>query len=367
MARPADPRRARPHRASRTAASCCSFYDGPHLRMVGWRTHHGVYWVTNTLDRAISNSAPAGHHAVAATPLSAARSARSAGRRRCRARIAPNTVRVSGASATSRTTTDGLALGAHEVGQQRHRLAVGHQREQDQQVVGAVPDVGLEAAERPAGADRQLGVVRVPTLPIAHGSSRSAAQRDRAAGAASGWPRGSISRNCSSSSGSTSSRRVRRRAAGTGTRRPATQVEAAQRERGHRLLRLGVGDLDAQRRVLAREPPQRGASRYRPADWIAATRSVPVICSAVGRQVGLGRLQPRQQRVGVARRASARPRSGGRCGRRAPAAARRPRARAARAAGTPPTGCSPAPRRPRRSSRGRRAHAAGGGGGGRAS
>jgi polyisoprenyl-teichoic acid--peptidoglycan teichoic acid transferase len=32
------------------------FYDGPHLRMIGWRTHHAVYWVTNTLDRAISNS-----------------------------------------------------------------------------------------------------------------------------------------------------------------------------------------------------------------------------------------------------------------------------------------------------------------------
>jgi LCP family protein required for cell wall assembly len=32
------------------------FYDGPHLRMIGWRTHRGVYWVTNTLDRAISNS-----------------------------------------------------------------------------------------------------------------------------------------------------------------------------------------------------------------------------------------------------------------------------------------------------------------------
>jgi LCP family protein required for cell wall assembly len=32
------------------------FYDGPHLRMIAWRTHHGVYWVTNTLDRAISNS-----------------------------------------------------------------------------------------------------------------------------------------------------------------------------------------------------------------------------------------------------------------------------------------------------------------------
>jgi LCP family protein required for cell wall assembly len=32
------------------------FYDGRHLRMIGWRTRHGAYWVTNTLDRSISNA-----------------------------------------------------------------------------------------------------------------------------------------------------------------------------------------------------------------------------------------------------------------------------------------------------------------------
>ena len=31
------------------------FYDGRHLRMIGWRTRHGAYWVTNTHDRSISN------------------------------------------------------------------------------------------------------------------------------------------------------------------------------------------------------------------------------------------------------------------------------------------------------------------------
>jgi polyisoprenyl-teichoic acid--peptidoglycan teichoic acid transferase len=31
------------------------FYDGRHLRMIGWRTRRGAYWVTNTLDRSISN------------------------------------------------------------------------------------------------------------------------------------------------------------------------------------------------------------------------------------------------------------------------------------------------------------------------
>jgi polyisoprenyl-teichoic acid--peptidoglycan teichoic acid transferase len=31
------------------------FYNGSHLRLVGWRTKHAAYWVTNTLDEAISN------------------------------------------------------------------------------------------------------------------------------------------------------------------------------------------------------------------------------------------------------------------------------------------------------------------------
>jgi polyisoprenyl-teichoic acid--peptidoglycan teichoic acid transferase len=31
------------------------FYDGKHLRMVGFRTKRAAYWVTNTLDRAITN------------------------------------------------------------------------------------------------------------------------------------------------------------------------------------------------------------------------------------------------------------------------------------------------------------------------
>jgi hypothetical protein len=32
------------------------FYDGRHLRMIGWRTRRATYWVTNTLDRSISNA-----------------------------------------------------------------------------------------------------------------------------------------------------------------------------------------------------------------------------------------------------------------------------------------------------------------------
>jgi polyisoprenyl-teichoic acid--peptidoglycan teichoic acid transferase len=32
------------------------YYNGKHLRLVGWRTKHAAYWVANTLDEAISNS-----------------------------------------------------------------------------------------------------------------------------------------------------------------------------------------------------------------------------------------------------------------------------------------------------------------------
>jgi polyisoprenyl-teichoic acid--peptidoglycan teichoic acid transferase len=32
------------------------FYDGSHLRLIGWRTRRAAYWVTNTLDQAIPNS-----------------------------------------------------------------------------------------------------------------------------------------------------------------------------------------------------------------------------------------------------------------------------------------------------------------------
>ena len=83
------------------------FYDGPHLRLVGWRTHHGVLLGDQHARPGDLQLAAAGHHAVAATPLSADRSARSAGRSTLPRRTALNTVRLSGASATSRTTTPG--------------------------------------------------------------------------------------------------------------------------------------------------------------------------------------------------------------------------------------------------------------------
>ena len=176
-----------------------------------------------------------------------------------------------------------LAVGAHEVGQQRHRLAVGDQREQHQQVVGAVADVGLEAAERAAGADRQLAVVAVvladrPRLVAQRGErDRPAARGQRVA------RRGSIDPEAAPrSSGSRSSR-------GSGGRgrngywSPSTRSSVPERERRHRRLRLGVGRPrraapDARRRSRA----QRGREQVqaRPTGSPPPAR-VPVICSAV--------------------------------------------------------------------------------------
>jgi LCP family protein required for cell wall assembly len=36
------------------------YYNGPHIRLVAWHTSHGVYWVSNTLSRHLSNRAMLG-------------------------------------------------------------------------------------------------------------------------------------------------------------------------------------------------------------------------------------------------------------------------------------------------------------------
>jgi LCP family protein required for cell wall assembly len=36
------------------------YYDGPHIRVVAWQTSHGVYWVSNSLSRDLSNRAMLG-------------------------------------------------------------------------------------------------------------------------------------------------------------------------------------------------------------------------------------------------------------------------------------------------------------------
>ena len=36
------------------------YRDGAHTRLVAWETPHGVYWVSNSLSRALSNRAMLG-------------------------------------------------------------------------------------------------------------------------------------------------------------------------------------------------------------------------------------------------------------------------------------------------------------------
>ena len=234
----------------------------------------------------------------AAVSRSAARSALSAGRRALPRRIAPNTVRRSGASATSRTTTRRLAVGAHEVGQQRHGLTVGDQREQHQQVVGAVAHVGLEPAERAAGADRQLGVVAV-------GLADRPRRRRAARRAAPGRRRPPADGRPAASGGTAPRSAARGRAAGParagrkGYSSPSTRSRLPSASAGIDVS--GSASVTSTRSAGCSADSRRsaGASRYSPADWIAATRSVPVICSAVACEVGLGLLDAREQRVGV--------------------------------------------------------------------
>lgn len=45
-----------PHSPQRMAGRTYQVYnDGAHIRLVAWRTSHGVYWVSNSLSRALSN------------------------------------------------------------------------------------------------------------------------------------------------------------------------------------------------------------------------------------------------------------------------------------------------------------------------
>jgi hypothetical protein len=50
-----------PHSTLRMAGrSYHVYYDGAHVRVVAWHTSHGVYWVSNTLSRDLSNRAMLG-------------------------------------------------------------------------------------------------------------------------------------------------------------------------------------------------------------------------------------------------------------------------------------------------------------------
>ena len=79
VARPADPRLARPRRARSAVASTCSSTTAIALRLVGWKTKRGSYWVSNTLLQTLSATRDARRRALAAPGRAAALPGRVAG------------------------------------------------------------------------------------------------------------------------------------------------------------------------------------------------------------------------------------------------------------------------------------------------
>ena len=79
------------------------------------------------------------------------------------------------------------------------------------------------------------------------------------------------------------------------------RVEVAEPQRGHRLLDLDLGGLQAHVRVVARDTAaMAGATSWRKADWNAATRTRPGRPARDERgEVGLGGLDAVEQRGGV--------------------------------------------------------------------
>ena len=76
-------------------------------------------------------------------------------------------------------------------------------------------------------------------------------------------------------------------------------VEAAERQRGHRGLGLGVGHLHAQRRVLARERAQRGREQVEAGGLDRGDPDGAGDQVRRGLQVGLGLLDVGEDHVGV--------------------------------------------------------------------
>ena len=208
-------------------------------------------------------------------------------------------MRSSGPSASSRTDHAGMVLGAHELGQQHHRLAGGDQGQADHAVVRPVADVGLEAAHLAAGALHHLlpagaGIAGGPRLagqvgqargPLATAGRRMAGGQDQVHGVA-------VQVDAVDAGGP-----------GPGLVLPLVaqdQVHVAQLQRRQGVLGLGLAQLTAQPRVLA---GQRADGRDGHLQRHRLERGDPRPAADLaggGRQLGLGQLGAVQQRLGVA-------------------------------------------------------------------
>ena len=272
-----------------------------------------------------------------AASRTAASSACTDGRAASAVRVAAKIVRCTGRRRWRAPRRRGGRPGRTRLGQQRHRQARGDEREADDGVVGAVADVGVEAAELAAGALRSS-----PPSPSRRGRPSTLRRRARPAGRPPVAPRGRVA------SGQDEEHRVVEQVVALDARRPRArlvlpfvaqhEVDVAEGERGQRVLGLGLDQLAAQaRRARARAPAWPAAARFSATDWKAAMRPRPVTRAGGRGQVGLGERRALEQRIGVVdeheRRVGEAHAAAGALEQRA----RRSRARARRAAARRPT------------------------------
>ena len=214
----------------------------------------------------------------------------------------------------------GWRCGSGEVGQQRDGQPAGDEREADRRVVGAVADVGVEAAVLAAACAGSS-----PPSPSRRARSSTASPASSASGTASRWRRAARV-----AGGQDEVDRVAQQlvALEAGRQPPRLvlplvaehEVDVAERERGQRLLGLGLDELAAQARRVARERLHR-REREPQRDRLEAGDAPAARDRARRRgEVGLGERRALEQAPRRARPARAPGRSGARRGRRARAA-----------------------------------------------
>jgi hypothetical protein len=188
-----------------------------------------------------------------------------------------------------------MSLRAHELREQRHGLAAGDQRQARDAVVGAMADVGIEAAELAAGpvGDLLPAGLALPGRPCVAGQL---GQRHGVRVA----PRRRVAVRQDEAD------RIGAEVFAVHPGRPRMrlvlplvgqhEVDVAERERGQRLLGLGLDQLAPQRRGLAGERLHRRDGEPERDGLEGGDPAAPGDPAGGGRQLGLGELGPLEQR-----------------------------------------------------------------------
>ena len=253
-----------------------------------------------------------------------ASSARTDGRAASAARVAAKIVRSDAPSAIGAHRDAGVRLGPHELGQQRHGLARGDEREADDRVVRAVADVGVEARRARGTCARVISSQPMPGWPVAHASPASSASGTGRRVA----PRRRVARGQHDAApGRDAGPRARRRpgaaAAGAATRRRARGRRRRARARAATARARPRRARSAGRARRARAPRIAGTASRSATDWNDAIARPPGdACPAAAASSASASSRALEQRLGVADEHERRRRSAARRGRPARAAAR---------------------------------------------